>query len=151
MLDRIDREILEKLQTNARLPNAQIARELKLAPSGIHERIKKLERRGLIRGYHATLDAEKLGYCVTAFLMIRTDDRVGSLATAQKLAKIDEVQEVHHIAGEDCYLVKLRCAGNEHLAELLRTKIGAIRSVQSSRTSIVMETLKETNSVPVKN
>jgi Lrp/AsnC family leucine-responsive transcriptional regulator len=150
MKDDIDRKILEKLQKNARISNAQIARELRLAPSGIHERIKKLERRGIIKGYHTSLDADKLGYGVTAFLMIRTDDRVGSLTSAERLAKIDEVQEVHHIAGEDCYLVKLRCAGNEDLGRLLREKIGTILSVRSSRTSVVMETVKETSSLPIR-
>lgn len=149
MIDHIDRKILNKLQKNARIANAQIARELNLAPSGILERIKKLEQKGIIRGYHAVLDAEKMGFCVTAFLMIRTDDRVGSLTSAEQLAAIEEVQEVHHIAGEDCYLVKLRCAGNESLGRLLREKIGAIESVKSSRTSVVLETIKETGDVPV--
>jgi Lrp/AsnC family leucine-responsive transcriptional regulator len=149
MIDDVDRKILKKLQENARITNAQIARELNLAPSGIHERIKKLERQGFIRGYHAELNSEKLDYCVTAFLMIRTDDRVGSLASANKLAEIEEIQEVHHIAGEDCYLVKLRCSGNEDLGRLLREKIGTIKSVRSSRTSVVMETIKETCNLPI--
>jgi len=82
--------------------------------------------------------------------MIRTDDRVGSLSAAERLAKIEEVQEVHHIAGEDGYLVKLRCTGNKDLGRLLREKIGNIISVRSSRTSVVMETVKETINLPVK-
>ena len=150
MIDDIDGQILEKLQDNARISTAQIARELDLAPSGIHERIRKLEQRGVIKGYHASLDAEKLDYCVTAFLMIRTEDRVGSLASAQQLAAIEEVQEVHHIAGEDCYLVKLRCACNEQLGRILREKIGKIKAVRSSRTSVVMDTIKETCNLPIK-
>jgi Lrp/AsnC family leucine-responsive transcriptional regulator len=150
MIDETDRNILRMLQENARIPNAEIARRLKVAPSGIHERIKKLESRGIIKGYHARLDAEKLGHCVTAFLMIRTEDRVGSLASAHQLAGIAEVQEVHHIAGEDCYLVKLRCSGNEDLGRILREKVGVIESVRSSRTSVVMETVKETCNLPVK-
>lgn len=149
MIDDTDRKILSMLQRNARITNAQIGRELKLAPSGIHERVKKLEQRGIITGYQAGLDARKLGYCVTAFIFVRTDDRVGSFSSANQLAKIPEVQEVHHIAGEDCYLVKLRCAGNEDLGRLLREKIGAISSIKSSRTSIVMETIKEGGHLPV--
>jgi len=149
MIDEIDRKILSMLQENAKITNAQIGRELKLAPSGIHERIKKLEQRGIITGYHASLDAAKLGYCVTAFIFVRTDDRVGSLSSANQLAKIAGAQEVHHIAGEDCYLVKLRCTGNEDLGRLLREKVGAIPSIKSSRTSIVMETVKEGGHLPL--
>jgi Lrp/AsnC family leucine-responsive transcriptional regulator len=150
MIDEIDQKILEKLQENARISNAQIARELNLAPSGILERIRKLERRGIIKGYRAELDAGQVGYCVTAYLMVKTDDRVGSLSTAERLAKIKEVLEVHHVAGEDCYLVKLKCSGNEELGRLLRDKIGAIKSIRSSRTSVVLETIKETYTLPVK-
>jgi Lrp/AsnC family leucine-responsive transcriptional regulator len=149
MIDEIDRKILSILQKNARISNAQIARELDLAPSGIHERIKKLEQRGIITGYQVGLDAKKLGFCVTAFMFVRTDDRVGSLSSANRLAEIAEVQEVHHIAGEDCYLVKLRCAGNEELGRLLRDKVGAIHAIKSSRTSVVMETVKEGGELPL--
>jgi len=149
MIDEIDRKILSMLQRNARITNAQIGRELKLAPSGIHERIKKLEQRGIVTGYRVDLDAAKLGYCVTAFIFVRADDRVGSLSSANQLAKIAEVEEVHHVAGDDCYLVKLRCAGNEDLGRILREKVGAIPSIRSSRTSIVMETVKEGGKLPL--
>lgn len=149
MIDDIDRKILSILQENARISNAQIARELDLAPSGIHERIKKLENRGIITGYHASVDPRKLGYSVTAFLFVRTDDRVGSLASAERLAEISEAQEVHHIAGEDCYLVKLRCLDNQDLGRLLRENIGAIEAVRSSRTSVVLDTVKEGWALPI--
>ena len=101
MIDNIDRKIMTILQKNARTSNAHIARKLGLAPSGIHERIKKLEKRGIITGYHARIDPRKLGYSVTSFLFVRTDDRVGSLASAGRLAEINETQEVHQIAGEE--------------------------------------------------
>ncbi len=84
MIDEIDRKIMKILQNNARTANAQLARELHLAPSGIHQRIKKLEQRGIIKGYHANLDVEKLGCRVTAFLMIKTEDRVGSIKPDQR-------------------------------------------------------------------
>ena len=122
MIDDIDKKILMILQENARTSNAQIGRELGLAPSGIHERIKKMEQKGVINGYHARLDRKKLGFGVTAFMFVKTYDRVGSVASASRLAAIDEVLEVHHIAGEDCYLVKLVCEDNEDMGRLLREK-----------------------------
>ncbi|MDH4157532.1 MAG: Lrp/AsnC family transcriptional regulator [candidate division Zixibacteria bacterium] len=149
MIDDLDAKILSILQKNARITNAEIARTIGLAPSGVLERIRKLEKRGIVTGYRACLDSAKLGYCVTAFLFVRTDDRPGDISTAHRLAEIPEVEEVHHIAGEDCYLVKLRCSGNEDLGRLLREKIGPIEAVRSTRTSVVMETIKEGGMLPV--
>ena len=149
MIDEVDRKILTILQKNARESNAQIARELGLAPSGIHERIRKLEKRGVITGYSVNLDSAKLGYGVTAFLFVKSNDRPGDNVTARLLAKVPEVEEVHHIAGDDCFLVKLRCTSNEDLGRLLREKIGSIEAVLSTRTSVVLNTTKETGLLPL--
>jgi Lrp/AsnC family leucine-responsive transcriptional regulator len=149
MIDDTDRQILEILQENARTPNAEIARQLNLAPSGIHERLKKLEKRGVITGYCLALDPGKLGYGVTAFSFIRTNEKPGDDSSVAQLEVIPEVEAIYHIAGEDCYLVKLRCKSNEDLGRLLREGIGTILAVQSSRTSIVMETKKEGGALPL--
>ena len=149
MIDNVDRKILSLLQENARMSNAQIAREVSLAPSGILERIRKLEAKGIIKGYHASLDRAKLGYNVTAYSFIRTDDKMGECTTAERLAEMPDVDEVHHIAGEDCYLVKLRCSSNEDLGRILRERIGVISEVRSSRTSIVLETIKASSMLPL--
>lgn len=149
IIDETDRKILSILQENGRIANAEIARQLELAPSGILERIRKLERRKIIKGYHAHLDNRQVGFGVTAFIFIRTDERPGEICAAECLTEIPEVLEVHHIAGEDCYLVKLRCDSNEALGRLLRDKIGTIGAVRSSRTSVVLETVKEGVALPV--
>ncbi|WP_165073354.1 Lrp/AsnC family transcriptional regulator [Paludisphaera rhizosphaerae] len=149
MIDDIDRQILNYLQTEARITNAELARRVGMVPSGVLERVKKLEERGLLRGYEARVDARKLGYGLVAFTFVKSDDPVGGVASAQVLAAIPEVQEVHHIAGEDCYLIKIRTSDVEALGKLLREKIGVIPSIRSTRTTIVMETLKETATVPI--
>lgn len=143
MIDDIDKKILTILQQNARISNAHIARELGVAPSGVFERVKKLEQKGIIKGYHTRVDHKKLGQGVTAFVFLHSGDRVGSIEGAIRVAKIPEVEEVYHIAGEDGFLVKLRCAGNEELGRILREKIGAIPSIKSSRTCVVMEAVKD--------
>ena len=150
MIDSVDREIVAILQDNARTTNTEIGRRLELAPSGILERIRKLEKRGLITGYHASLNARQLGFGMTAFLFVQTEDRVGDTTTARRLGQIAEVEEVHHISGEDCYLVKVRCADHDDLGRILKEQIGAIRSVKSSRTCIVMETIKEGGLLPIR-
>ena len=149
MIDDIDRQLLNFLQLDARISNAELARRVGMAPSGVLERVKKLEERGIIRGYEARLDAKKLGSGLVAFAFVRSVDRVGGTDSAEALAAIPEVQEVHHIAGEDCYLIKIRAADVEALGRLLREKIGVIPAIRSTRTTIVMETLKESATVRI--
>lgn len=149
MIDDIDRRILEILQENARTSNAEIARRVEMAPSAIFDRIRKLEERGVIRGYGARVNARAVGRRLLAFIYVRADERVGATETAAELARIPAVQEVHHVAGEDCFLAKVRVADTEALGQLLRERFGAIDSVRSTRTTIVLETVKETARLPV--
>jgi Lrp/AsnC family leucine-responsive transcriptional regulator len=147
-LDTVDRQILELLQVDGRMPNAEIARRLGMAPSAIFDRIRKLEERRVITGYEARVDARAIGLGLTAFIFVRADDYVASARTGDELRRIPEVLEVHHIAGEDCYLVKIRVPDTEALGALLRERIGTMKSVRSTRTTIVLGTLKETYHLP---
>lgn len=149
MNDEIDRHIVNVIQRDARISIAEIARQLGMAPSGILERLRKLEARGVITGYEARLNPHALGRGLLAFIFVRADERVGSGDTGQQLALIPDVQEVHHIAGEDCYLVKVRVENTEALAHLLRDRFGALDAVRSTRTTIVLTTIKETATLPV--
>lgn len=143
MLDERDLAILELLQTDARRSNAEIARRLGIAPSAVLERIRKLERRGVLRGYAARIDAAAVGQGLLAFLFVQADEGPGGDDLGQILASIPEVLEVHHVAGEDCYLVKLRCASTEALGQLLKERIGALPEVRRTRTTVVLGTIKE--------
>ena len=149
MIDGIDADIAAILQENARTSNAEIARQVGLAPSAVFERIRKLEERGVLRAYHADVDPHSVDLPLLAFVFVRSSDRAGSVATAEKLARIPEVLEVHHIAGEDCFLVKLRTADTEALGRLLRERFGSIPSITSTRTTIVLETVKESAALPI--
>jgi Lrp/AsnC family transcriptional regulator, leucine-responsive regulatory protein len=148
-MDENDRRILSILQENSRTTNAEIGRALGLAPSAILERIRKLERRGVLRGFPARLDPAALGLELLAFVHVQADDRPGSSTTAERLAELSEIQEIHHVAGEDCLLVKVRCASPVALGTLLRERIGAIPEVRRTRTTIVLETVKETLALPI--
>jgi Lrp/AsnC family leucine-responsive transcriptional regulator len=149
MLDETDRKILALLQDDARTPNAEIARRIGMAPSAILERIRKLEEKGVIRQYVARLDPAVLGRGLLAFVFVRSDERIGDVRTAPELARIPGVLEVHHIAGEDCYMVKVRAQDTETLGRLLRDRFGAIKSIRSTRTTIVLGTSKETLELPI--
>src|SRR3954471_20246090 len=105
MFDDIDIKILTIMQQNAKTSNAEIARQIDMAPSGVLERIRKLEERGIIKGYVPQLNAKALGHGLLAFVFVKTDEMAGEHVTALKLSQFPEVQEVHHVAGEDCYVV----------------------------------------------
>ena len=93
MIDNIDREILNIIQRDARTSNADIARQVELAPSAVLERIRKLEDRRVIRGYSADIDPKVLDYGLTAIIAVRTSEC--GVGVGEKLAAIPEVQEVH--------------------------------------------------------
>jgi len=149
MIDSIDLKILNILQNNSRTSNVDIARDLEMVPSAILERIRKLEERGLITGYSASINPHEIGLGLLVFLFIRTDEKVGEIEVAKLLAKIPEVLEVHHVAGEDCYLIKLRVKDTGHLSKVMRERFGQIHSIRSTRTTIVLETIKETSRLPL--
>src|SRR3954468_15079070 len=139
-LDGTDRQILDLLQLEGRMANAEIARRIGMAPSAVFDRIRKLEERGIISGYEARISPRAVGLGLTAFIFVRGEDEVGSGRIGDTLAAIPEALEVHHIAGEDCYLVKVRVADTEALGTLLRERIGSIRTVRSTRTTIALGT-----------
>jgi len=149
MIDGVDAKILNILQEDARTPNSEIARRLGMAPSAIFERIRKLEARGIIQGYEARINPEALDLGLLAFVFVRAEERVGSLETSSQLAQLPGVQEVHHIAGEDCYLVKVRARDTATLGRLLRDSVGAIPTVRSTRTTIVLTTVCEAATLPL--
>src|SRR5437868_835127 len=149
MIDEIDKEILTIIRSNARMSNAEIARKIGMAPSAIFERIRKLEGRGIICGYEARINPTPVGLGMLAFIFVRAAEKVGSMEAGKLLAQVPEVQEVHQVAGEDCYLVKVRVADTEALGRVLRDRFGAIGSITSTRTTIVLATLKETAQLPL--
>ena len=150
MIDENDASILELLQENARISQADIARVVGLAPSAVLERIRKLEAKGVIRGYAALVDPHAVEQSMLAFVAVRSQEAPGDDSVSQALAQCPEVLELHHVAGDDCYLLKIRARDAEHVGRLLRHRFGRIRGVVSTRTTIVLETVKETPRLPVR-
>ena len=142
MIDEIDIDILNIIQNNGRIANAELARKLGMAPSGVLERVKKLEKEGVIVGYEVRLNPKAIGLALTVFMHLKTADAVGCTTIGQEIAAMSGIQEVHWIAGEYNYLVKARVHSTDGLTDLMKT-IGAIAGVQDSRTTLVLDTLKE--------
>ncbi len=151
-LDTIDLQILTLIQNNARMSNADLARELSMAPSAVLERVKKLEQKKVITGYTTQIDPSAVQQKLLAFIFIRSSEGFTcSTNTADALAKIPEVQEVHHIAGEDCFLIKVRTADSASLMQLMRNKLRNIPNISSTKTTIVLETVKEQQQLIIPN
>jgi Lrp/AsnC family leucine-responsive transcriptional regulator len=150
MLDEISVKILKILQEKARIPNVEVARQVEMAPSAVLERIRKLERQGVIDGYEVRLNPERFDRRQIAFIEVQARSVGDHPQTGQALAAIPEVQEVHYVAGLDGYLVKLRVADTAELGAIIREKIAVITEVVSTRTTTVLHTYKETARIPIR-
>lgn len=149
MLDDLDSKVLSTLLVAGRRSWAELANEIGLSAPATAERVRKLEERGIIKGYTVVLDAEALGYPLTAFVAVtldRPEHRKDFLAGLEKLA---EVQECHHVAGDDDYILKVRTKGTRDLDRLLSEELKGIPGVVRTRTTIVLSTWKETSALPV--
>jgi len=144
-----DSEILSILRENAVTPKAEIARRVGLAPSVVADRIRRLEESGVIKGYETRLDPKAMGLPLLTFIFVSELKPNGGFDTGGALAKVEGVEEVHKIAGDDCFLLKLRAAGTEELSAILDDQINAIPTVSGVRTSIVLKSIAEgsTNSL----
>lgn len=142
-MDDTDLQILQILQKKARIPNVEVARTIKMAPSAVLERIKKLEAKDVIQGYEVRLNPEMFDCSLIAFIHIRIENAGKTAQTGQKLAKMENIQEVHYLSGEDCLMVKIRAADNTELEKVIRTQIANLDSVKETKTFIALSTYKE--------
>jgi Lrp/AsnC family leucine-responsive transcriptional regulator len=142
-MDNTDLQILQILQKKARIPNVEVARTIEMAPSAVLERIKKLEAQGIIEGYEVRLNPDMFHCSMIAFIQIKVTPQSRLSETAETLSGIEQIQEVHHLAGEDCLMVKLRVSGNTELESILTTQITTLDAVKDTRTLIALSTFKE--------
>jgi Lrp/AsnC family leucine-responsive transcriptional regulator len=142
-MDKTDLEILKILQKKARIPNVEVARTIGMAPSAILERIKKLEARGIIQGYEVRLNPDMFHCAMTAFIDIRVSSPSRIQETGKQLSKIEQVQEVHYLAGGDTLMAKVKTSGNKELESVIQEQISTIDAVKATRTSIALSTFKE--------
>ncbi|MDD4274046.1 MAG: Lrp/AsnC family transcriptional regulator [Desulfobacter postgatei] len=142
-MDKIDLEILKILQKKARIPNVEVSRAIGMAPSAVLERIKKLEAKKIIQGYEVRLNPDMFGCAMTAFISIEVTRASKIRETGELLAAIEQVQEVHYLAGGDILMIKVKASGNMELEELIQTRIADVSSVRATKTFIALSTFKE--------
>ena len=143
-LDLTSRRILQLLTRDGRASYQAIADEVGLSRPAVMERVKRLEEAGFVRGYTAVLDRRRIGFPVTAFVAVRYTTSNGDLDDPglSGLAHNPNVLECHHVAGEDCYMLKVAAPSIDSLGEILRQLREPGRPV-STRTTIVLSTLFE--------
>ena len=146
-LDATDAHILDLLQRDGRIKRKDVAEAVGLSLPSASERMRKLEERGVVTGYHATLDAKRLGVDVTALVRVSVDGSEHYPAFVEAVAAMDAVQELHSITGEGSHLLKVRVRNTSGLEALLG-QIQALPGVRGTQTSIVLSTLKETRYLP---
>jgi Lrp/AsnC family leucine-responsive transcriptional regulator len=147
-IDTKDRLILDLVQRDGRMPQAEIARRVGLSTAAVNERLRKLEVGGFIRRVVAVVDARALGTAVTAFVEVFIEHPRFETGFIEHVRDLDEVQECHHITGEFSLMLKVRVRDMEALQELLIQRINGMEGVRQTRTIIVLSTSKEESFVP---
>ena len=137
----VDRALLAALARDGRASYTELAERVGLSVSAVHQRVRRLEQRGLITGYRASIDARGLGLGMTAFVSITPLDLAEADDAPAKLAHLDAIEACHSVAGVESYLLKVRVASPEALEALLR-EIRATANV-NTRTTVVLSTCYE--------
>jgi Lrp/AsnC family leucine-responsive transcriptional regulator len=148
-LNPLDIKALKLLMREGRATWADLGQRLGLSAPSAADRIHKLERRGVIRGYAALVDAASVGYPLTAYVSVSLASHRDRAAFLRGIEKMEQVSECHHVSGDDDYLLKVRCRGTLDLDHLLAKELKDKLGVARTRTTIVLSTAKESVRVPV--
>jgi len=141
-LDEIDRRILETLQADCKVALARVGEQVGLSAPSIVERVKKLESEGFILGYHARLNARRLGLDVTAFISVWTDHPQVIKDFVARLSEFDDVLECHHVTGDPSLLLKIKTRNTQSLERLI-SSLRSLDGVERTETNVVLSTLVE--------
>ena len=149
MIDEVDKKILNELQLNARITTKDLAAKLGLSTTPVFERIKKLEKSGIINDYVALVDNNKLGYELTAFTMVRLDihSKKMILEFSQKMAEFKEVVECYHTTGESDFLLKVVVKDMNEYYRFVMDQLTQTKDVAHVNTSFVLNEIKHTTAL----
>lgn len=151
LIDKIDKKILEVLQENGRITNLNLSNKAGLSPAPTLERVRKLEKSGVIMSYHAKLDAEKLGLKLQVVVMVTLARQISNAIQrfCKKIQAIDEIVECVQVTGSYDYLLRVMVRDVQGLDELINNKLSKIDEIGSMRTNVILSTLKKSNTLPL--
>ena len=138
-IDGIDKKILRALMEDARTPILEIARTVGISGAAIHQRLKKLEKSGLLAGSKFIINPKILGYTTMAFVGVYLDKAVSNPEAVKQLQRVPEVIECHYTTGEWSIFIKILSKDNEHLMHLLNKEIQGIKGVSRTETFISLQ------------
>jgi Lrp/AsnC family leucine-responsive transcriptional regulator len=147
-LDELDLRLLDALQRNARSTFADLGTLVGLKPPAVHDRVKRLEARGYVRGYAAQLDSKLLGLELVAFISCYTTPETTYDEFTRALAQLPEILEIHSVAGEESFVLKVMTRSTAHLDELL-SRLKAVKGMARTKTTIVLSTPFERGGISV--
>ena len=151
MIDAFDRNILRILQGDGRITNRELAERCSLSPAACHERFKRLQERGYIKGFAALLDPEKLERALLIFVEVVLDRTTGDVfeAFAQAVRRTPEIMECHMVAGGFDYLIRARVQDMAAYRAFLGETLITMPGVRETRTYAVLEEVKTTTQLPI--
>jgi Lrp/AsnC family leucine-responsive transcriptional regulator len=148
-LDALDKKVLQSLMVQGRITWAELANSLELSAPATADRVRRLEEKQVIQGYSARLNPEAIGCNLLAFLSVSLERPEHRAAFLELVRQRPEIQECHHVAGDDDYWLKVRCRHTRHLEYLISDVIKDLPGVLRTRTTIVLSSVKETMELPL--
>jgi DNA-binding Lrp family transcriptional regulator len=150
-LDAIDRKILEILQANSNITNAQLSKEIGLSPAPTLERVNKLESNKVIKSYHAVINPQSVGLGVSTFVMVtlKGHNKENIERFVKEIQQIEEVIECHHVTGAGDFILKIVCGDIAAYQQLMLEKVSNIDVVDSLQSLVILSTFKDSKSLPI--
>ncbi|MBS1506344.1 MAG: Lrp/AsnC family transcriptional regulator [Bacteroidetes bacterium] len=150
-LDAIDKKILELLQANSNITNAQLAQEIGLSPAPTLERVKKLETQGIIKSYHAVVDMASvgLGVCTFVTVSLKGHNKENIEKFIKAISRIPEVVECHHVTGQADFILKMVAPDIPAYQNLMLEKVSNIEVVDNMQSIVILSTFKDSRVLPL--
>jgi Lrp/AsnC family transcriptional regulator, leucine-responsive regulatory protein len=150
-LDEIDSKVVQHLMAQGRMTWSELASLLELSAPAAADRVRRLEERQVIQGYGAIVNPAAVGCSLMALIAVTLEKPQHRSAFLQKVQDLAEIQECHHVTGDDDYWLKVRCQDTQDLERLISDEIKALPGILRTRTTIALSTVKETTVLPIKN
>ncbi|MBN1333340.1 MAG: Lrp/AsnC family transcriptional regulator [Synergistales bacterium] len=150
-MDALDIKILKTLSVNGRMTLSELSENTGLSSPTLSERIRKLEKKRVIRGFAVLVDPEKTGFPLLSFLAVTLEKPSHRKSFLKLVADMQEVLECHHIAGDFDYLLKVRCRDTAHLEDVISNRIKSLEGVSRTRTMIALSSVKESVIQPMES
>ena len=150
-IDNIDRKILRMLQENSKITNSYLSKQIGLSPAPTLERVRKLEKKGIISGYHAQLNLSKIGLGVSTFVLVslKEHNKKNINIFLDKINKVNNVIECHHITGTGDFILKVVSENIASYQKLMLDKISEIEVTDSLQSMVILSTFKDNKVMPL--